>query len=833
MPHSGNDVVSKVDLHVHSKHSDRPSDWFLRRIGSPESFVEPSLVYKTAKARGMDFVTISDHNCINGALEIAHLPGTFISNEVTTYFPDDGCKVHCLVFGIDETQFAMIQELRENIFELQRYLVEEDIVYSVAHPFYRVNDRLTADQVEILLLLFNRFEGVNGTRDRRAADLVNAIFRNLDRELIDAMADRHGIEPLGKTPWIKTFTGGSDDHSGLYVGNARTVTPKAPDVATFLDYVRQGRHEMEGDHGGSLLLAHCIYHIGFTYYRERFLGKHNGRNTLLRQILEKLLDPPKPSSSLRTRLRDRLAYVVRARQRRQMSDVEKLVVAEFQELVVENEAFSVPPTGPMSDRQTFEVAARLSHTLAYAFVRKFEDHIRRAELFDSLQSFVSLGPVALGIAPYLLSFANQHKDEAFLKEMARRFPAANGSLHRSDRKVWLTDTFSDVNGVAMTIRNLVAEARISRKPLNVVTCSGNGGESNGEVVNFEPVGEFTLPEYEHQAIAFPPFLNIVEYIERERFSEVIISTPGPVGLVGLLAARLLGLPTVGIYHTDFPAYVARYTDDARLINTTWRFMLWFYDQMDVVLVPSQPYRRQLLNLGIQPSKLVLLERGVDLQRFNPARLDPEFWRRRGLDGEFTYLYVGRVSKEKNLDALLSAHRQLEQRGHRVNLAIVGDGPMLKELKAAHGDGPRVCFTGYLFGEDLARAYASSDAFVFPSVTDTFGNVVLEAFASGVPAIVSNVGGPADIVGDKGSALIFDVERQGALADTMERLLTEPELGALLADRGQQVVDGCAWSNVLEKLWTAGRSVEAGMIGESPAGLRARTAGDGSDFRAVV
>jgi hypothetical protein len=153
-----------------------------------------------------------------------------------------------------------------------------------------------------------------------------------------------------------------------------------------------------------------------------------------------------------------------------MSDVEKLVVAEFQELVVENEAFSVPPTGPMSDRQTFEVAARLSHTLAYAFVRKFEDHIRRAELFDSLQSFVSLGPVALGIAPYLLSFANQHKDEAFLKEMARRFPAANGSLHRSDRKVWLTDTFSDVNGVAMTIRNLVAEARISRKPLNVVTC---------------------------------------------------------------------------------------------------------------------------------------------------------------------------------------------------------------------------------------------------------------------------------------------------------------------------------------------------------------------------
>lgn len=124
MPVTRYGVVSKADLHVHSKYSGRPSDWFLRRIGAPESFVEPTLVYETAKTRGMDFVTISDHNCINGALEIAHLPDTFISAEVTTYFPDDGCKVHCLVCGIDEAQFAMIQELRESIFELQRYLLE-------------------------------------------------------------------------------------------------------------------------------------------------------------------------------------------------------------------------------------------------------------------------------------------------------------------------------------------------------------------------------------------------------------------------------------------------------------------------------------------------------------------------------------------------------------------------------------------------------------------------------------------------------------------------------------------------------------------------------------
>ena len=176
--------VSKCDLHVHSKHSDRPSEWFLRRMGTPESFVEPQEVYRNARQAGMDFVTISDHNCIRGALEIAHLPGTFISNEVTTYFPENGSKVHILVSGINEEQFRMIQELRADIYRLQEYLMGEDIICSVAHALYRVNGRLTIDQFERLLLLFPRFELINGSRDRRAADLLGAILGNLTPEMI-------------------------------------------------------------------------------------------------------------------------------------------------------------------------------------------------------------------------------------------------------------------------------------------------------------------------------------------------------------------------------------------------------------------------------------------------------------------------------------------------------------------------------------------------------------------------------------------------------------------------------------------------------------------------
>jgi glycosyltransferase involved in cell wall biosynthesis len=157
-------MTAKADLHVHSKASNRPTEWVLRQFGAPESFTEPREVYRLCRERGMDFVTLSDHDTIAGALEIAHLPGTFLSEEVTVEFPEDGCEIHCLVIGISEVQHCDIQELRRNVYELRDYLEERGIVHSVAHPLFRVNDMLTLDQVEKLLVLFNRFEGLNDPR---------------------------------------------------------------------------------------------------------------------------------------------------------------------------------------------------------------------------------------------------------------------------------------------------------------------------------------------------------------------------------------------------------------------------------------------------------------------------------------------------------------------------------------------------------------------------------------------------------------------------------------------------------------------------------------------
>jgi hypothetical protein len=220
-------MTARADLHVHSKASNRPTEWLLRQFGAPESFTEPREVYRLCRERGMDFVTLSDHDTIAGALEIAHLPGTFLSEEVTVEFPEDGCEIHCLAIGITEAQHRDIQELRRNVYELRDYFVANDVLHSVAHPLYRVNDRLTLDQVEKLLVLFNRFEGLNGIHERRANDLVRRIFGALSRDTIERLAERHRLAPSGPTPWIKSFTGGSDDHGGHYVATTWTETTTA------------------------------------------------------------------------------------------------------------------------------------------------------------------------------------------------------------------------------------------------------------------------------------------------------------------------------------------------------------------------------------------------------------------------------------------------------------------------------------------------------------------------------------------------------------------------------------------------------------------------------
>src|SRR5437762_11611762 len=232
--------MSRCDLHIHSRFSARSEEWLFRRFDFPDSYSDPRGLYRVAHDAGMDFVTITDHDTIEGNLEIAELEGTFISEEVTTHFPQDPCKIHLLVWGISGAQHAEIVAVRENIFDLQKYLQQQAVAHSVAHPLYSINGKLEAAHLERLILLFKHFEGINGLRDALLSVLARELLSGLTPRKIEELANRHDLQPTHAEPWQKIFTGGSDDHGGQFVAGAHTETPRARTAVEFVQHVRKG-----------------------------------------------------------------------------------------------------------------------------------------------------------------------------------------------------------------------------------------------------------------------------------------------------------------------------------------------------------------------------------------------------------------------------------------------------------------------------------------------------------------------------------------------------------------------------------------------------------------
>lgn len=258
--------MKKADLHLHSKYSNRPSEWFLQRLGAAESYTEPEIIYKEAKQRGMDYITITDHNSIKGALELkaAHPRDTFVSVESTVYFPEDSGKVHILIYDITEEQFEKIQILRRNIYSLRDYIRDNNIAYSVAHATYSVDGTLKESHIEKLILLFDNFEVINGGRNENSNSVWREFLINLTEDDINKLKEKHNIDSFGTAPWIKRFTAGSDDHAGIFFGKTYTAT-EAVTIEEFIDNLKNGKTSVYGRSNDYRGLAFTIYKVAYDY----------------------------------------------------------------------------------------------------------------------------------------------------------------------------------------------------------------------------------------------------------------------------------------------------------------------------------------------------------------------------------------------------------------------------------------------------------------------------------------------------------------------------------------------------------------------------------------
>src|SRR6202043_3680580 len=796
-------MAAKVDLHIHSKFSDRSAEWIFRRFEFPDSYSDPRVLYRRLKEKGMSYVTFTDHNRIDGCLEIAEFPDTFISEEVTAQFPDDNVKVHLLLWNLTEAQHAEIQQVRRNVYELQEYLAQAGIHHAVAHPLYDMNRQLTADHVQKLILLFKHFEGVNGLRDSLLSDTARFILRSLTPETIQRFAERQHLEPTHPEPWRKILIAGSDDHAGIFPACAYTEAPDCGSVREFFHFIGKGDCVTRGQGGTPLVISHGLYNTAYQFAKDKFSAAVSPNLEFLELVFSRFMEGKNPT---KFSLGEKLALLSSGILSGKIFELAKpanLSIwpelanyfgrAEVQtQIAKETEGVNEP------ERRAFLMVALVFNQLAFRFFQKFVQQISAGGVIEAVQALSALVPMGFLLGPYFYGFHSQAPFRKRLTDICSATVNFVPDVLQNTKRAWFTDTLEDVNGVVTTIRKMAAAAYETGADLIVVASREQISISEIPIKNFMPIGEFELPEYELQKLSFPPVLHMIEYIQRERFTELIISTPGPVGLTALLAGKMLDLNTTGIYHTDFPQYVRILTQDNYMETLAWNFMHWFYSQLDLVYVNSEHYRQRWIDRGIAPEKLKIFPRGLDQLQFNPELRNPKFWKQFGKEPEdIGLLYVGRISKEKNLDIAVAALRLLRSEGLAGRLLIVGDGPYLKELMEI---APEACYTGYLKGRELATAYASSDIFVFPSTTDTFGNVVIEAQAAGLPCVVSDQGGPHELVEDGVDGLVtrsLDVED---FAQAVRRLVIDENLRRTMGQRGRERVQDRNWSHAFRQFW---------------------------------
>jgi glycosyltransferase involved in cell wall biosynthesis len=304
--------------------------------------------------------------------------------------------------------------------------------------------------------------------------------------------------------------------------------------------------------------------------------------------------------------------------------------------------------------------------------------------------------------------------------------------------VFTDNDFDKVNGVTTTLRALLRHAPAHIEP-RIYTCADLEVDTP-QYVALKSWGT-GIPFYREMRMYLPRLRAFTRRVVADGISVVHVTTPGPIGLAGRYVAAKIGLPMVGSFHTHLAEYATHLSGSALLGRAMQRYMNWMYRPSRTLLVPSEATLRLLTAGGFDGAKLRIWNRGVDTATFTPDRRSTALRERWGVsDRRPAFLYAGRLSREKGLALFDDLQTALIRHHIAHRFVFVGDGPMREELKNLC---PDAIFTGTLPHDAVAQAMASADVFVFPSTTDSAGNVVLEAQACGLPVLVADAGGPAE------------------------------------------------------------------------------------------
>ncbi len=406
----------------------------------------------------------------------------------------------------------------------------------------------------------------------------------------------------------------------------------------------------------------------------------------------------------------------------------------------------------------------------------------------------------------------------FFRELVRNLPA----LRRARREYraakaasgpraepWVAcvgDNLDEVNGIALASRIQLRELRLRGKNVFLFGAAFHTKaprrEGPDDAVILAP-GVYSADQagYSHSELAILRLDAFLAFLREHPVDIVEFETPGPVTGLCLIAAKFLGIKTLSHYRTDILIYSEMLMKHrfGKFFVQSWT--KWSTRLAGPVIVPSEAYREKVAAMGVPKPHIHKLPRGVDLVAFHPDLRGPGIWKELGIPGDgFLLLYVGRVSAEKNLGALADAFFAALLRKPDLRLIMVGDGPYRAEMENRLRPCGRAHFTGVLSGEKLSRAFASADLFVFPSLTDTFGNSVIESLASGLPALVSDVGGPQEIVLPGICGEIFRNRDLRSLRDGILSLAADPARLARYREAARTRAGEFTYARAAEGFW---------------------------------
>ncbi len=746
-------MTSRVDMHCHSTASQLSRLGVQRSLGLPECATPPEEVYELARRRGMDFVTITDHDTIAGCLELENRPDCFVSEELTARFAGEPQAVHVLCYGITRGDHEWLQAHSGDLEACAAYLHENGIACALAHPFFNVAAPLTRRHRRRLAELFPVWEVRNGSR---AAEL------NMPAAIY---VDTHG----------GTGIGGSDDHAGVDIGRTFTAAPAARTPEEFLRHLRRGDAEAGGEQGSAAKWTHAAMALAT---RALVLADCGDENALVPGMREEVRScQPDPAAVLK--MAERVIREGAVREGKVAADIGPEDARCLLEAWL---------GGMDLDLRGRELIAYLqsdgfSHANLYRRARRIHDRRLRAAVVQGTDAVAGgdLPSAIGGLFEAIVPAIPYAPSTVFLGAEKAKLSAREGTRRRV---ALIADGIGSMHGVTHTIEQ-IRERGVPGFEIDVI------GTDAGVDRRLPAAAELELPFYEGMTLGVPGLPDLVEALADGGYDLVHVTAPGPAGVAATLLGRITGVPLLASYHTELAAYAGMRSGDGGVEAIAHAALGAFYGAPGIVLSPSPAADASLIALGTEAARIGRWERGVDTTRFDPVKAD-----RDAFPGEIKVLYAGRLTREKGVDLLAESFLRARGADPRLHLLLAGGGPEEGELRARLGE--HATFLGWLGGEELACAYASADVFLFASSTDTYGQVILEAGASGLPVVAVAAGGPAALVENRHTGLLCRPDPDH-LAGTLLQLASSPALRHRLGAAAVDAARDRSWERALGQL----------------------------------